>query len=571
MNMYEDYGPNLVEQAVREKMSPDASAGQLAEALDVYENEGDAALREHLNKQTWGVKGSGYEPHSALRGFVLTAVSGIRFSRRHIQPRREVQYMPQDRDVVSRFRSYQYNLRNRLDMRPLVHAFGNLYERHIGDFAEPERLGRVLTTKIPELMGSPEPAGMALGYLRRIAGQAYTTIFMLPVYAFRNIHQNPAMETDSANLLHPDVFFKKMSEGTNAYLDEQVQQTKGLQDVSFLAEKPIFLPRLTRLARKSLLYIMSDVFNRAWSFKGKTLANDRAFAAHPKDGVALAKALHLSDLEWGQQMLFWEIYARDGQQAAFFYLGREHTTNIHVAYRRGERSAIEQGVGGREMTSLAGFLRSTLERYMLQIGKLGRKDMPARERARAAHVLASMTIKGIVVSKLYMMITGKKREPYAIQQYLSWTPGGFAINPVIDMFRFIEAVVHILIPPAQEVKRKGWAAAAGHHYDKAVALATRIADTLVPGYRMMTDMLEGLFSWKHLDRKFMRQFRETFDKKYKVKDDWYRAERTWYEVLQKVFFQTETAEPPKGRPKAPPGRAQKTRTRLRKRRKLRKP
>jgi hypothetical protein len=542
---------------VSEEGIPDAPIEDVKEAIKIYESQGASALRRYLDTKTWGVVGSGFEPHYVVNPRLAMKRLRTAFATGRFKARSGVEFYPADMDVVARVGRYLQQMRG-YSMRPYIRKMEELYQESIPQLANPEKIRRGLSLSANEMMGYIERGGFMYDAIIRVASQAYITIFgTLPILPFRNLFQNAAWYTDKSYLVKG--LKTKLTENDVIVYETYVSQMAAVAREQMLAGERGLPPfgRLNRLITRLNMYGASDSkINRVISFKaGLTQAEDgltafkktgdaKEFIA--KSGAAEFTLTQQRDIirQLGRETIkdyHPDIPTASGEQVAKWEVGLELTNNVHFIYDRAGRAWAEMGAFGRVFGSLLVFARSLTQRYLKQVNSLVGLDYPRVKRTRALKVLLSMIIGGATSGYIYQKITGRKRNPYNPLSVLIWEPGGIPIGVTQDLAA-VWGDVLMAVQGDEDAKRR------------LPVKMTRVGDAMVPFYQLIINNIEASINKKDIDRLAARevisvleqemQKQGLLDKAYKPNKEFYEADRRWWERLQHAIAGSEPVADP---------------------------
>lgn len=517
---------------------PNAPRASLVKATDIYEGQGLEALKEYLDAQTWGVITKGYEPREAVTRRISFAPPAIMFGKGHIKVR-SGDALASDRTIFQRMDSYMRQMLNKVQLEPQARALVRIYDENMDLLANPRSVNKSITLMIEEAKGFRDSGTILDRAIRRLVAQAFRAVFIRPFMSFRNSWQNFAFNEDLAHGDLTNPRNKVLGDANEKYFDERVDQTGPLRQ-QYLMQEERALPGfkwISRLADRLAHYAFMDKVNRSWAFWGRLNRIRRAVkGVNLADSRSVKRAMDkagFAGMELLQQRRALDIWARDGVDAMARYAAGEHVMNIHFAYERAQRSAMEMGTTGRIWGSLMAFPRSWAERIYREGRKVtGGGSYTARYRAVGR--LIQMTIIPALVGEVFRVVAGKKRNPYNPLNILLWTPGGLVLGAVEALGRTMYLTVQ---------------AASGD--DNALgqlpATYSRLAKLYVPFYEIAMDVIDASLHGKNLDRKAARKIREAMSESYKVRDSSYEVKRTWVEAFQKAILGGRAAEEKGGR------------------------
>jgi hypothetical protein len=357
--------------------------------------------------------------------------------------------------------------------------------------------------------------------MARIYSQASQIIIMAqPVLAVRNLFQNAAFEHDKSILFDPRN--ESLTADEIEYMETYVQQLRGMMEEYFMINERT-LPgteKLMKVLKKIKIYAWSDATNRQWGFWAKLNQVKRAQKAETvTDMMSRAKFEDMSELE---QIRALGILARDGKEAMAQYVSRVHVDDIHFLYERAQRSPAEMGSLGRVLGNLMLFPRAYAEKLSHQVSKLVSKTSSLQERYRAAKVLVSVIGGGIAVGSVYMMVTGRRRNPYNPVDILSFKLGGLLLGVTEDVNE-----TYVLTIKALSGDKKALYAL--------TTILPEMNDNFIPFYDWTLRGLEATTDTKNIDRQALRGILEAIDKEYKRRKGSYTMKRNFVQKLQYVF------------------------------------
>jgi hypothetical protein len=481
-------------------------------AVDTFETQGHDEVVELLKTQSWGIIKGGYEPLQVA----MPSIKQYRFGptaigKGHIQIRLDLEYHPQDKNILQRLSSYMRQIDMLFDMQPKIQSMVRLYDDNLDKFKEPRKVKESIETFLRTLKGYNVSEGFFGEMLSRLYSQAVKTVILpSPALVVRNLLQNLGFEHDKTILIDPRNH--KLTEEDIEYIDTYVLQSKQMMEDWFMSrEKPLpGLGWLTGLIDKVKIYPYSDVVNRYWGFWAKKNQVDRALKNDNIDKVMSES--NFDDMSLLEQKTALRILARDGKEAMSRYVARVHVDDIHFLYAREERSPAEMGPLGTVIGNLMLFPRAYWEKLTHAGSKLMGKDNTAAERARGFKIILAVVAGGLLVGEMYKRVTGRTENPYNPLSLLAYQPGGL----MTGVIALVGDVYSDMISAAAGDKK-----ALG-----ALAIAIpRSADMFIPLYSYLVRGLEASTDMKNVDRMAIRKIRELLDEEYKVRGDAYQVER----------------------------------------------
>ena len=295
-------------------------------------------------------------------------------------------------------------------------------------------------------------------------------------------------------------------------------QLRGMMEEYFLINEKSLpgLKTLTRWLKHIKIYGWSDVVNRDWSFWAKINQTKRAMRSESLEGMM--KQAKFEDMTLEEQVEALSILAADGKDAMARYVSRVHVADIHFQYERAQRSPAEQDKLGRVLGNLMLFPRAYGEKMAHAVAGLKNKETASRAAKRIVAVMAGGYLAGVV----YMMITGRKRNPYDPFKVLQVSPGGLILGATQDLFEVGNLTIRALTGDQTAM----------------YALTTEIpnlADNFIPFYKWTVSTLEAATDSKNIDRKALREIYALIDKEYEARDGAYEMERDFIDKLRYVL------------------------------------
>ncbi len=520
---------------------PDAPKRALRRAADIYEGKGATALREFLDTQEWGVIRSGYNPLSVVKPKLhLYTAKPTSFAKGHIQTRTGTEYVSEDRNILSRYRSYTKQMLALTELSPLIRAFDRVFTEHAHKLADYRPVANVLSRGLNEMKGYREDGGFIIHMLERLYAQVASAVFWRPDLVLRNKFQNFAFNPDYHIGLFLDPRNRFLSPQRRLWFEIFVAQQKGIeQDYLLYSEKPLpGFGRLTNLAHKTSLYPWSDKSNRAECFFVRMNRVDRALAQYRKEGniKKLIDNSGLKDFEVQQQAEALELLAMDsvdygiegltpvtGEEAFARYNAQQLVNNVHFLYDRAQRAPAEMGASGKTLGNILVFTRSWGERLLLQGNKIIDPKIGIGEKLLALRIIIGIIVAGMLAGEAYKRITGKSQNPYNPLNILSWAPGGLIIGVAED----ISTTMYWITEAAQ-----GNETAMG----KLPALISNCATLCLPFYKNLVQVIDSLTDMKNIDIYALRKIREMIDDEYEVRGGTHEVERTLLEKIQHALL-----------------------------------
>lgn len=520
---------------------PDAPAEDLTKATDIYESEGLDALKVYLKGRKWGVIERGYEPTEISRGkSKIRGYKFVAFGKGHLKTR-EARPGLQERTILQRVDSYMRQILNKVKLEPAARAYIRLHDDNTEAFAEPGRVAEDVALAVNEAKGFPESGGPLPRASRRIAAQAFRAIFLKPVMTIRNLFQNLAFNEDFSLAVLVDPRNKALTPQDMEYFDTRVDQSRQMRRQYLMQEERPVHPfkTISKLADKVSYYHLGDKVNRLWAFWGRINRVRRAMADVDVSDLASAKKMMdkagFASLEESQQKQALTILAADGKDAMARYVAGAHTMNVHFAYERAQRSPAEMGAMGRTLGSLLAFPRSWAERYYLEARKVKRGGTYTA-RHRAFGRLLQMSIGGMLAGHVFMVLTGRKRNPYNPLNILTWGPGGLVLGAPDELSR---AMYHLTRALMGDRRALG----------QLTGTIPRLAQMFVPFYDQIRNITQALTGTKNIDRRALREIRSELDDNYKLRRSAYKADRELVDAFRHGLFGTEPEKPKKPKPK----------------------
>ncbi len=525
---------------------PDAPLADLKEAARIYESEGAVALRKYLDTKTWGIIGSGFEPHIAFNPKLqIRKETRAIIGKGHLKTREGVVFEPQEKTIWQRFLSYQRQMLN-LSLEPYFNKMSREFDRitpHLSDVANSSRR---LSTALREVRGFYVDEEAPQVFLR-LGGYAFSVLSLGPHMFVRNLFQNLALLTDKSALLK--IRPKTFTEARTEYIKTYISQFAGIQREQLLQQYMGQSP-VERLIKKITYYPYSDSINR-YGASGATFEKAGAAVRQfqiDKDVNKFLRDSGASEYSATEQIRILETLAQNevrygistltpvsGGEAAVRQLAEMVAGRKHFRYIRYLRSLSEMGISGRFIGSLVAFPRGYAQNLYLAGERLLSKNTTPAEKLKSMRVLISSIFGSLVSGYLYQKLTGKPRNPYNPLQVLTWTPGGLALGAAVSIAETLRQVTNVLIASNDEQR-----SFALNELTKSVP---QLGDMFIPFYLHTMNIIEAATDQKYLDRKWARQIREIFDKEYKLNPEFYKKERTVLGMFQHAIFSGEEAEP----------------------------
>lgn len=491
---------------------------EINKAVDIYESKGRDELEEYLKTQEWGIIKSGYEPLDIITHKIQPYITKAKaVGKGHIKIRTDIEYHMQERNILQRLSAYMRQIDMLYNLSPKINAYIRLWDDNATKFKEWGKVKNDVEIFIRNLKKYNIEGGFFGRTIARAYSQAMRVIIMpSPVLSFRNTFQNAAFEHDKSILIDPRN--EKLSNKDIEYLETYILQTRAMVEEYFMVgEKPLpGLKVLTRIIDKIKIYPYSDIANRHWSFWAKTNQVNRALKADAiKQMMKEAKFEDMTELEQRRAL---GILARDGEEAMTQYIGRVHVDDIHFLYERSQRSPAEMTSLGRVVGNLMLFPRAYGEKLAHAANKM-LKGKTYEEQWRGLKIVFAVVGGGMIAGSVYMMVTGRKRNPYNPLEVLAFRPGGLAWGS-------IEAATEIYANILSAAKGDSRALAA-----LTIAIP-RAADMFIPFYDYTLRAIEVATDQKNIDRRALREMRMMIDKQYKIRGGAYKVKRTALEKWQ---------------------------------------
>ena len=533
---------------------PDAPVNDLKEAIEIYETQGEAALKTYLGTKEWGVLKSGYSfsqiIHPQLR---MGKRISVRAATTSLHQRKGLDFLRDEKTAWERLVSYERQMIG-LNLQPYYRKMDVEFRKIAQSGNLSPESAREAASKISlfmqEVKGYPMESPI-VSLLLRIGGWSFGTLSKVPWMSVRNIHQNIAFGADKAEIVRAMLdggFFINAAtkRGRLDYTDALVHQYKGVQQEQILMGYMGKTP-LENLIRRTDYYHLSDKLNRYLDMNGYGAKAERALNQYLRDGDAenFLKNSGANELSATEQVKILEYLALDnygyggvletvsGGEAAIRDIAAKRTTLDHFNYVRYLRSVMEMGESGRIIGSLVAFPRSVAEKYADIFSRT--KRLKGADRRRAIHSLMALVIGSVIASAMLKQLTGKDRDAYNPLLILQWQVGGLAIGATQNLMELYRLVTNLSFAQ-DEGQRK-------YYFDEIILLVPQLGDSFIPFYAPTMNMLESLTDSRYLDRKWLRQLREVFDKNYEMNEEYYEIERDWLEKVQHGLFGTRTPDP----------------------------
>jgi len=527
---------------------PDAPVTDLRKAIDIYESKGEDALKTFLATKDWGVIKSGYNPLSIISPKIyLHRLVATTLGKGHIQVRQGALYQTEDVNILHRYRRYIRQVTSLNELQSPIRHFIDSFEEAAPQMVNARGAGSNFARAINQMKGYRETGGPLAQILRRLYAQTAAVVFWRPHLAVRNIMiQNLGFNPDRLSMFKLSTY-KPLSGQDLVYFKTYIDQTKGIMhDLLMAMEKPFLgLGRLTRFARKTSGYSLSDKVNRmlAYTMRKTKVLNALEQYESDKDMSRLLNDSGLYDLLLEQQQHALKLLARDkvnynvpgldatsGEEAFARYIAEKTVKAIHFTYDRALRAPTEVGPTGEIVGNLLVYPRSYFQRLYLQARKLDPNLRATQaEKTHAARSVAEMVIIGTLVGELYRRLTGLKKNPGNPINILTWTPGGLLLGAAINISKLVGDIFMAITGDKDAQGR----------------LPTEIplvADVELPFYKILVQVAETIAGKKNVDRLFLRHIRAMIDKEYKVREDMYNVDRNFVEMMQHALFGGEPSE-----------------------------
>jgi hypothetical protein len=496
---------------------------EINKAVDIYESKGKDALIAYLKTQEFGVIKSGYEPlEKVVLSIKAYTPKPVSVGKGHIKVRTDVEYHTQERNILQRLSAYMRQVDMLFNMSPKINAYVRLFDDNFEKFDNPQRVQENIEFFLTDLKRYNIQKGFFERTIARAYSQAMRVIIMpSPVLSFRNLFQNLAFEHDKSILIDPRN--KSLTDSDIDYLETYVLQTRGMVEEYFMVgEKPVpGLKTLTKLVDKVKIYPYSDIANRHWCFWAKKNQVDRAFEK-TRNVSQIMKDSKLADLTHLEQKMALGILARDGKDAFAQYVARVHVDDIHFLYERAQRSPAEQTTMGRVVGNLMLFPRAYTEKLLHQTSRLFGGASTVEERVRAAKTIFAVVAGGLVCGSVFMIVTGRKKNPYDPFEIFAYRPGGLALGALKGMGQvFADTMLAI----------SGNKDAQG----RLTSEIPRLADVMIPFYDYVLRGYEAMTDQKNVDVRTLRRLRELLDREYQVREIDYIEERDLIQKWQYFF------------------------------------
>lgn len=488
---------------------------EINKAVDIYDTQGEDALGEYLETQTWGIIHSGYDPKELiLRKIQLYSVGAKTVGTGHIKVSTAVEFHEQERNILQRLHSYMRQMDILSNLSPLIRAYVQVLEDNADKFDDWQTVKNNTELFLSELKQYGAEKNKFMQFITRLSSQAAQTLLENSItISLYNIFEATALGTDKASLYNP--FNRKLTADETAYVETYVMQQRAMLEEFFLVNEPTLpipgLASLNKLARRIRLTSRSDVVSRYQSFWAKINQVHRALEANTiAEMMSQAKFADFTRIE---QITALNILARDGEEAMAMYLAKTQCDNVHARYTRSERAPIEMGVG-KVLANLMLFPRMYSER-VIRTAYTAFFDPKSNleTRFRASKTLIAVTIGGYLVGMLIAKLTGRKRNPYNPFDIISWKIGGLVFGAIETLSDLYIATLDAFSPDKTVSERA---------LNSLPALIPKVTDMFIPFWAQTIRALEVATDTKYIDRKTLRSIREMFDKDYKKRPSAYK-------------------------------------------------
>jgi hypothetical protein len=493
---------------------------EIHKAEDIYNSQGREALEEYLRTQTWGIIKSGYQPLETFIWKVRQYETGPKtIGKSHIKIRTDIEYHKQERDILQRLNSYMRQMDLLYNLRPQINAFVRLFEDNAESFSEPKKVTNSIEVFLRNLKRYNVDGSWWGDLMARVYAQVSQVVIMSqPVLALRNLFQNAAFEHDKTILFDPRN--ESLTAEDIEFRETQVQQLRGMMEEYFLVNEKALpgLKTLTKWLRHIKIYGWSDVTNRDWSFWAKINQVRRALKAESIEQTM--KQAKFEDMTEEEQIYALEVLAEQGEDAMARYVSRVHVADIHFQYERAQRSPAEQDKVGRVLGNLMLFPRAYGEKMARAVASL--KSDNFEQKKRGAKRIVAVMAGGYLAGTVYMMITGRKRNPYDPFKVVQVSPGGLVLGATADLFDIGNLTIRALTGDKTAM----------------YALTSELpnaSDNFIPFYKWTVSGLEAVTDAKNIDRKALREIYALIDEEYKVRGGAYKMERDFIDALKYVF------------------------------------
>lgn len=496
---------------------------EIVKALDIYEGQGFEELWRYLTTQQWGVIKSGYEPLQVLSTKLrLHKMPETAVAKTHVRPREDMVYHKQEKNILQRLDSYMKQMDTLADLHPIIKGYARLINEKLDDFKKPQNI----STDIEHFLNNLKRFNIQGGLFERLSSRLYAqavkaVILDNPVLAFRNRFQPWSFEADKSILFDPRN--KKLSPEDIEFVETHVLQARNMMIEYFLVgEKPLpGLKTLSAFVDKTTFYPGSDTANRWQTFTGKINQVWRALEQSESVEEMMVRA-KFSDMTELEQRHALGILARDGEDAMARFVAKQHTDEVHFRYERAERAPAEMSPVGKVVGNLITFSRSYWEHTIIAAGKIFDSSVGLAAQARALKVFLALTVGAWFTGRVYMGVTGRRRNPYSPFRLLGFRPGGLAIG---------------VLETAGDVYNNMLDAVSGD--ERALnALPTsivRAADMFIPYYDMVVSGIEAQVDLKNIDRVALQEIRGLIDSEYERRGGADRVYRTAIEKWQRTL------------------------------------
>ncbi len=205
------------------------------------------------------------------------------------------------------------------------------------------------------------------------------------------------------------------------------------------------------------------------------------------------------------------------------YVAKVYVDDVHFLYERAQRSLAEMGKYGKVFGNLMLFPRAYWEKLTKASKKMTGRYTPAKERARAFKVLASVLIGGALVGVAFKKVTGRRKNPYDPLVLLAYSPGGLLLGNV-------EALSDAYTSTIMAVRGDKRALA-----DLTTSIP-KLADHFLPLYSYALRGYEAFLADplvnKNIDTYALKKLRMMVDKEYELRGGVHSVERNAIEKWQ---------------------------------------
>lgn len=501
-----------------------------------------ASLYTWLNGKDFGLVGK-YNPRSISNpGVSIHKSPNVTVGRGFIEIRTDPEYHDYQITPRTRFPSYVRWLYNRLHLEDYIDAIDEQWAKTAHNFENSKDIENGISAILRTYLGKTDWTTPIEKVYNAVSRLAYSTIFMQPKLAIRNMLQNLVyypnpvalnrflvdFETRAKTITpeRMDYFKKKIVEDLTKVLFESYDTGDTAKFLGGGVHADIWRRGIHSL---NSFYDTTDKISRFWVYGAKLMELDGVFSQRIlNDPKLLHKNLWEQTyfrgvtLEERKEALI--RYVNGGIEDYKRYVAEKLVQNTNFVYDRAGRGATEQGLAGKTLLAMFTYTKSNVSLAMREVDNILRYGPASYEGRR---VIFEMLLTGFVsattINYLWKAISGDDEDAFGPLSFLSYHPGGLQIGAMTSLAEFLNNALRIL---------------QGHKtaIDQFPTEISKVADTFVPYWKISWNVIEAVLGYKNLDTLQTRRIRAFIDKRYHPKENTYKRRRTLTEAFQHAIF-----------------------------------